>query len=69
MSDTEELAELDLEELILKIQPLMNKTIEPGFTEDDDKELAMYLREYERRGLDMEYFTSGAGAPGNCVLM
>ncbi len=57
-----QMSELEMGELTCKIQSLINKSKEPPFTVPE-AELSMYLWEYKRRGMDMEYFISGAGAP------
>ena len=60
----------DIEKLMFVIQPNWNKlhTDSESMTEKETLELLIGLREYKRRGLDMEYLTSGAGAPGNCII-
>jgi hypothetical protein len=32
-------------------------------------DLTSALAEYKNRGLDFAYFTSGSGAPGNCIIV
>ena len=64
---------LDLNDLVLYIQPLWN-TYNMGRGQDkmsatELKDLELSLTEYKRRGLDIAYFTSGAGAPGNCIIV
>ena len=63
------LVELSDHELVSLIQPLMNKSHLTDLTDSEDKQLGQYLWEYARRDLDLSYFTVGAGAPGDCVIM
>lgn len=61
----------DIEQLMWVIQPLWNEVHKetPSITKKQQLELIVGLNEYKKRGLDMEYLTAGAGAPGNCVIL
>lgn len=71
MADTD-IKQLGLTDLICEIQPLWNKyNMGHGADKMSQKEIDHMmecLKEYKDRGCDMEYFTAGAGAPGNCIL-
>lgn len=58
------LQKLCLEELVIKIQRIMDDNLP-----SDEAKLGKYFWEYSRRGGDISYFTVGAGAPGNCLIM
>lgn len=53
------------------IQPLWNKIHQSpdSVTEIEHLKLLIGIKDYQRRGLDMEYLTNGAGAPGNCLIL
>ena len=63
---------LDLDGLIYYIQPLWNKYNmghgQEKMTKTELENLNLAITEYKRRGLDTDYFVSGAGSPGNCVI-
>lgn len=63
---------LDVSQLVCFIQPLWNKYNmghgESSMSEVEVRNLTNALTEYKSRGLDIEYFTNGAGAPGNCTI-
>lgn len=63
---------LNFHDLICFIQPQWNKyNMGRGadqMTEKEMEELKDALEVYKEKGGDMAYFTSGAGAPGNCVV-
>lgn len=67
-----ELRELNLHDLICKIQPLWNTYNmgrgEDKMTENEIKTLTNALEVYKEKGGDVSYFTQGAGAPGNCII-
>lgn len=50
----------DLTHLIEELQPLW--TNQHFGTEDEKKQMLLLILEYRMRGMDMEYFTSGAGS-------
>tara|TARA_Y100000996_G_scaffold412857_1_gene399886 strand:- start:1681 stop:2064 length:384 start_codon:yes stop_codon:yes gene_type:complete len=51
-------------ELITYIQPYINMT----YFEPPKSKLTNLLTLYQEKGGDKEYFISGAGAPGNCII-
>jgi hypothetical protein len=53
-------------QLVSEIQPKWNK--QNSLSEKEATKLTLLMLEYRLRGLDMEYFTCGAGAPGNCCI-
>lgn len=61
----------DLEKLMFLIQPLWNDIhLNPdSVSEKNVVKLFIGIKEYKKRGLDMEYLTQGAGAPGNCTIL
>ena len=42
---------------------------ESKMSESELKNLNLALTEYKRRGFDIDYFLSGDGAPGSCVIV
>ncbi len=68
----DEIKGMTFDELMNLIQPLWNK-YNMGHGESQMSKVEMIdlktaLEEYKSRGFDVSYFTSGAGAPGNCVV-
>lgn len=63
--------EYDVEKLMFLIQPLWNKIHQSpdSVSEIEHLKLLIGIKDYQRRGLDMEYLTNGAGAPGNCLIL
>lgn len=57
----------DLNQLMNKIQPMYNKL--NRLSEEEAEKLVLLMLEYRLRGLDMEYFTQGAGGRGNCSIL
>ena len=57
---------IDFNDLICYIQPLWNKKSE--MTPIEIQNLTTAMKEYKKLGGDVQYFTTGAGAPGNCVI-
>ena len=57
---------IGLVDTVYKIQPLINKK-KPNQTETIY--LNIYLIKYIELGGDINYFTSGAGAPDNCIIL
>ena len=55
-----------IQQLVAEIQPKWHK--QSSLSEKKAKELILLLLEYRLRGLDIEYFKSGAGAPGSCSI-
>ena len=68
----QELNEMDIVELVVFIQPLWNKfrlkKSNPELTLAEQRNLTAAFKVYQAKGGDVEYFTTGAGAPGNCTL-
>ena len=71
-ADEKDLKEMTLHDLVYFIQPLWNKFKmgrgEDTMTETEMDNLTVGLKVYKDRGLDIGYFTNGAGAPGNCII-
>lgn len=67
-----EIKELGLQELMFEIQPRWNKR--NSLSDKELEKLGLLLFEYRMRGMDMGYFTCGAGASDgnggtNCTVM
>lgn len=62
----DETNKIDTIEIVYKMQPLINKKFK---TKNDQILLAIYFKKYIKMGYDPEYFTSGAGAPNNCIIL
>ncbi len=61
--------EISIDELCQHIQPLINKEGQgETLTPKETIEYMLYLLKYAADGLDLDYWRSGAGAPGNCVI-
>lgn len=56
-----------IHQLVAKIQPMWNQ--QKSLSEKKAKKLVLLLLEYRLRGLDIEYFTAGAGAPNSCLII
>ena len=71
-AEEKDLKEMDLSQLVCFIQPLWNKFNmgrgENTMTQIEIDNLTRGLKVYKDQDLDMGYFTSGAGAPGNCII-
>lgn len=61
-----EIKDYSVIQLVSEIQPRWNQ--QNSLSQKDTVKLVLLMLEYRLRGLDMEYFTSGAGAPGNCCI-
>ena len=53
-------------DLVYDIQPLINKRKR---SIDEEIKLTILMLKYSNNGGDIEYFTSGSGAPGNCIIL
>ena len=42
---------------------------EDNMSENELKNLAAALNVYKEKGGGIDYFTAGAGAPGNCIIL
>lgn len=68
----DDLTSLDNAEICTTVSTIQHNALvaEPPLFDDAAKEqMTRLMEEWRRRGLDVEYFTSGSGAAENCAVM
>jgi hypothetical protein len=61
-------SQIDLLTMMQKLQPLVNESAKRKLSYEENCEYAILMNKYIKMGFDPAYFTSGAGAPGNCTV-